>query len=284
MTAREKFTELRRVLTPALGASEAEAAARILMEDLAGFDRKKLFADGDRTLLDFIEDKLDAATKRILDGEPVQYAVGSARFCGLDLGVSPAVLIPRPETEGLVDLVTDRLAGRRDLRGLDVCTGSGCIAVALARALPFSEIKACDISDEALALARANGKRLAPGVEFFKADALRLPVQASGSYDFIVSNPPYVLPSEKAGMDARVLDHEPALALFVPEDSPLLFYEAIADYALKALRQGGMLFFEINQAEGGAMRKMLADKGFDRSSIEILKDFTGRDRYAIARR
>ena len=284
MTAREKFSELRRVLTPVLGMSEAEGAARILMEDIAGFDRKKLFADGDRSLLDFIEEKLDAAVERIMAGEPVQYAVGSARFCGLDFNVSPVVLIPRPETEGLVDLVTDRLAGRRDLRGLDVCTGSGCIAVALARALPFSEIEACDISDDALAVARANGKRLAPGVEFFKADARRLPVQASGSYDFIVSNPPYVRPSEKTGMDARVLDHEPSLALFVPEDRPLMFYEAIADYALKALRPGGMLFFEINQAMGDAMRGMLAEKGYDPAAIEILKDYTGRDRYAIARR
>ncbi len=272
------------MLAPALGASEAEAAARILMEDIAGFDRKKLFADGDRTLIDFIETKLDAAARRVLAGEPVQYAVGRARFCGMDFEVSPAVLIPRPETEGLVDLVTDCLGSRRDLRGLDVCTGSGCIAIALARALPFSVIEACDISEEALEVARANGRRLAPEVEFFKGDALHLPVPADARYDFIVSNPPYVLPSEKAGMDARVLDHEPALALFVPEDEPLLFYDAIAEYALRALRPGGELFFEINQAEGKAMRDMLASKGFEPSGIEILKDYTGRDRYAIARR
>ncbi|MDE6276819.1 MAG: peptide chain release factor N(5)-glutamine methyltransferase [Muribaculaceae bacterium] len=281
-TAREKYSALKARLTPLLGEGEAEGAARILMEDIAGFDWRKLFADGDRTLLDFTLAKLDAAADRIVAGEPVQYAVGRARFCGMDLEVSPAVLIPRPETEGLVDIIVDRLGSRRDLHGLDVCTGSGCIAIALARALPFSSIEACDISDEALAIALINAGKLAQGIELFKADALNLPAPATPTFDFIVSNPPYVLPSEKASMDARVLDHEPALALFVPEDKPLLFYEAIASYARDALRPEGSLFFEINETQGRPMAKMLSDAGF--RDVEILKDYTGRDRYAIALR
>lgn len=282
MTASEKYTELKSRLSAVLGAGEGEAAARILMEDIAGFGRTKLFADGSRSLLDFTEQKLDAAAERIEAGEPVQYAVGRARFCGMDFAVSPAVLIPRPETAGLVDLVVDRMGGRRDLEGLDACTGSGCIAVALARALPFSRIEAFDVSDAALAVAEANGRRLAPQVDFYKADALALPLNPPARFDFIVSNPPYILPSEEATMDARVAAHEPRTALFVREDRPLEFNEALASYAVRALKDGGMLFFEINSTQGEAMRRMLTDKGFDGRSVDILRDYKGNERYAVA--
>lgn len=285
MTAREKYNELKASLAPALGAGEAEGAARILMEDLAGFDRRKLFTDGDRTLLGFTEGKLDAAAKSILAGEPVQYAVGRARFYGLDFKVSPAVLIPRPETEGLVDLVVDRMDGRSDLRGLDVCTGSGCIAVALARTLPFCRMDALELSPEALEVAEENVKTLAAGtVTVFRDDALHIKGLPAASYDFIVSNPPYVLPSEARGMDARVLEKEPRMALFVPENDPLLFYRAISAYAFGALKAGGMLFFEINSTQGEAMRRLLSEDGFEAASIEILRDYKGNIRYALARK
>lgn len=282
MTASEKYSEIKKRLVSVLGAGEGEAAARILMEDVAGYSRMKLFTDGSRELLDLTERRLDEVVGRIAGGEPVQYAVGRARFYGMDFDVSPAVLIPRPETAGLVDLVVDRMGGRRDLDGLDACTGSGCIAVALARALPFSRIEAFDISDEALAVARANGRRLAPQVDFYRADALALPAEASARYDFIVSNPPYIVPSEAREMDSRVTDHEPRIALFVPEDRPLLFYEALASYAVNALKEGGILFFEINRAQGDAMRSMLVSRGFDDSMIEILRDYKGNERYAVA--
>lgn len=285
MTAREKYNELKASLAPTLGAGEAEGAARILMEDLAGFDRRKLFTDGDRTLLGFTEGKLDAAAKSILAGEPVQYAVGRARFYGLDFKVSPAVLIPRPETEGLVDLVVDRMGGRSDLRGLDVCTGSGCIAVALARTLPFCRMDALELSPEALEVAEENVKTLAPGtVTVFRDDALHIKGLPAASYDFIVSNPPYVLPSEARDMDARVLEKEPGMALFVPENDPLLFYRAISAYASGAMKAGGMLFFEINSTQGEAMRRLLSEEGFEAVSIEILRDYKGNIRYAIARK
>lgn len=285
MTAREKYNELKAALAPALGAGEAEGAARILMEDLAGFDRRKLFTDGDRTLLGFTEGKLDAAAKSILAGEPVQYAVGRARFYGLDFKVSPAVLIPRPETEGLVDLVVDRMDGRSDLRGLDVCTGSGCIAVALARTLPFCRMDALELSPEALEVAEENVKTLAPGtVTVFRDDALHIKGLPAARYDFIVSNPPYVLPSEARDMDARVLEKEPRMALFVPENDPLLFYRAISAYASGALKAGGMLFFEINSTQGEAMRRLLSEEGFEAASIEILRDYKGNIRYALARK
>lgn len=284
MTASGKYSEIKAVLASVLAGGEAEAAAGILMEDIAGFDRRKLFTDGGRTLLDVTERRLDEAVARILAGEPVQYAVGRARFHGMDFVVSPAVLIPRPETEGLVDLVVDRFGGRSDLCGLDACTGSGCIAVALARNLPFSRIEAFDISDGAISVARMNGRALAPKVDFFKADALNLPPAVSARYDFIVSNPPYVLPSEAAEMDARVLEHEPRLALFADAKNPLEFYEALADYSLGALKHGGMLFFEINQTQGAAMNLMLEAKGFDSGGIEILKDYKGNVRYAVARK
>lgn len=285
MTAREKYNELKAALAPALGAGEAEGAARILMEDLAGFDRRKLFTDGDRTLFGFTEGRLEAAAKSILAGEPVQYAVGRARFYGLDFKVSPAVLIPRPETEGLVDLVVDRMGGRSDLCGLDVCTGSGCIAVALARTLPFCRMDALELSPEALEVAEENAKTLPPGtVTVFRDDALNIKGLPAASYDFIVSNPPYVLPSEARDMDARVLEKEPGMALFVPENDPLLFYRAISAYAFGALKAGGMLFFEINSTQGDAMRRLLSEEGFEAASIEILRDYKGNIRYALARK
>lgn len=282
MTAEEKFKSLRTELSDAMGRSEGEAAARILMEDIGGFSRTKLFTDGSRELLPYTIEKLDAAAKQIISGDPVQYAVGRARFHGMDFDVRPGVLIPRPETEGLVDLITDRIGRRSDLRGLDACTGSGCIAVALARNLPFSHIEAFDISPEALEVAIANARRLAPSVRVYKADALNLPEPEKNSLDFFVSNPPYILPGEAKDMDPRVLDHEPKKALFVADNNPLEFYTPLARYAFKALAPGGMIFIEINSTQGPALRDMLAAEGFD--DIEILPDYKGNIRYAVARK
>lgn len=278
-TAGDYFRATVARLRPVLD-SEAEDAARIIFEDVAGYDRKYIFMNGDREILDFVQRNISAAVDKVLAGEPVQYAVGRARFMGMDFKVSPAVLVPRPETEGLVDLITDDWGGRSDLSVLDLCTGSGCIAVALSRALPFSDVEAVDISADALAVARENAAALGARVRFVRADVLDLRPEEDGKFDIVVSNPPYVCESEKKDMDARVLDYEPHLALFVPDSNPLEFYRPIAEYASQALKKGGMLYFEINPLFASDIASMLNNTGF--ADVQIFRDYRGKQRFARA--
>lgn len=281
-TLSEYYKGLRSSLAQVLPKGEADSAAAILMEDIGGYTRTTLFADGDREISDFVKGRIDSAVARIVGGEPVQYAVGRALFMGNSYIVTPAVLIPRPETAALVDMITDHAGSRSDLRILDIGTGTGCIAISLARALPFADVDATDISAQALDVARENARNLKTKVTFRQEDILNAAPPATPCYDIIVSNPPYIAESEKADMDARVLDYEPSTALFVPDDDPLRFYRAIAEYALKALVSDGNLYFEINSNYGPQMKEMLADKGF--ADIEISRDFRGNIRYASARR
>ncbi len=282
ITIGQYYRNLRTTLAHVLPEGEADAAASILMEDVGGYTRTTLFADGERELSDFMKSKIDTVAAKIIGGEPVQYAVGRALFMGNSYTVTPAVLIPRPETAALVDMITDRAAGRRDLRVLDIGTGSGCIAISLARALPFARVDAMDISEAALDVARENASNLKVRINFEHEDILSAEPPVVPCYDIIVSNPPYVTDSERADMDARVLDYEPLSALFVPDSDPLRFYRAIAAYAMKALMPGGSLFFEINQNFGPQMQQLLAGEGY--ADIEILRDFRGNIRYAIATR
>lgn len=282
MTAEAISRELTSTLTATLGAGEARATSRLLMEDVAGFTPKKLFTDGRRELEPETVESLRRMASRIAGGEPPQYVTGSALFMGMKLDVTPAVLIPRPETEGLVDLITDDYRGRNDLRVMDIGTGSGCIAIALARALPFARIDAVDISPDALEVAGRNSSRLAARVNFGIMDILNEQVPAVPSFNIIVSNPPYIAEREKADMDSRVLDHEPAEALFVPDSDPLLFYRAIARYGAGALVPGGRLYFEINPLFASELQKMLADEGY--IDIEMRRDYVGKLRFARASR
>jgi release factor glutamine methyltransferase len=204
----------------------------------------------------------------------LQYIVGSARFHGHRFKVTPAVLIPRTETEQLIDMIVDENPAS-DLRVLDMGTGSGCIAISLARALKFAQVDALDVSRDALAVARENAALLKVKVRFFESDMLS--PQPPARYDIIVSNPPYVCWSERESMERNVLEHEPELALFVPDDDPLLFYRAIAHYAVKALNPSGELYFEINPLYVNEMKQMLSDEGF--SHIEIRNDQFGKQRF-----
>ncbi len=280
-TAAQYFRAVCGRMASAFGSqAEGEAAARIVFEDVAGYDRKYLFMNGEREITDFMQAKIDAVVKRVEGGEPVQYAVGTARFMGLDFAVTQAVLVPRPETAWLVDAITDRYGQQRDLSVLDAGTGSGCIAIALARALPFCRVTAVDISEAALEVARTNAEALGADVNFRRADILTARPEREGEYDIVVSNPPYICESERAEMESRVADHEPALALFVPDSDPLGFYRAIARFAAVALKPGGRVYFEINSRFPEEMRALLEAGGY--SDIEIIRDYKGLYRYAVA--
>ncbi len=277
---------LRRRLTAMLdgplGHDEAEATVRAILEDGAGYSRLDTVLHDSRPLEPFTAERLTAMAQRVADGTPVQYVTGHARFYGLDFHVTPDVLIPRPETEGLVDRIVDAWASRSDLRVLDLCTGSGCIAIALARSLPFARVEAVDISAPALAVAEDNARRLSAKVAFSRADVLHLEAPAEPTYDIIVSNPPYIADSERADMDHRVLLHEPEQALFVPDADPMRFYMPIAQYAARALRPGGRLYFEINSLYAEQTADCLADAGL--TDVRLDRDFCGRMRYASASR
>ena len=231
-----------------------------------------------------------SAFDRIASGEPIQYIIGKAYFYDREFNVTPDVLIPRPETELLVRAAVNwaRRSGRETMRIADLCTGSGCIAWSMAMELPGAEVTAVDISDGALAVAAGQESGSAAAgcpcevvaPKFIKADVLAGPVEGLGTFDMILSNPPYVMDSEKALMRKNVLEHEPWLALFVPDDDPLLFYRAVAAWARQLLKPDGLCLVEINEALGRQTAEVFEDAGF--RDVEVLQDLNSRDRFVRA--
>ena len=280
MTVKEVADKAYRSLAPRFGEGEARWMVRLMMEEYKNYSPVDMAVRGDFDAGENVERRIDETVGRLLNGEPIQYIFGKARFYGMNLKVTPDVLIPRPETEELVDLIVNDRGGERDLRVLDVCTGSGCIAIALARNLPFSEVDAIDISREALAVARENASELKTAVSFKEGDALRMGADGA-EYDIIVSNPPYIAEHERAEMDRNVLEHEPALALFVPDADPLRFYVAIARYALVALKEQGGLYFEINPLYASDLAGQMKAMGW--CDVSILPDMQKKNRFLIAR-
>ena len=216
--------------------------------------------------------KLDKALARLAAGEPLQYVIGYTPFCGLNFKVDGRVLIPRPETAELVDWVAQDATKTGTL--LDVGTGSGCIAISLAHRLPGWKVQGWDISEGALEVARENSCLNETEVEFRKVDILNASVDSG--FDVIVSNPPYVMESEKAQMEDTVLDYEPHLALFVSDSDPLLFYKAIAAFGHRALNTGGKLYFEINPLLVEEMKDMLMGAGY--RDVQVRNDIFGKPR------
>lgn len=279
LVMREMLREMRGALRPMYGNGETEAIIRILFHWLKGWDTTALIVHGDDKLSEFVRGEARAALARLLDHEPVQYITGEARFHGLTLHVEPGVLIPRPETEQLVDMVCDRWGREEDLNVLDICTGSGCIAVALASSLRFARVEALDISPVAVRVARGNAARLKVRVDVKEADIFKWEPE-EGRYEVIVSNPPYIEPGEAAGMDANVLDYEPHGALFVDGADPLAFVRRLAEVAARGLRPGGMVYIEINPRHAVSVRSLLEGAGL--ADVAIVRDFYGRERFAVA--
>lgn len=248
---------------------EARAIARILIEELFGLSYTDIVCGATEQLSADDTLRLDTAVRRIEQGEPLQHVLGYADFCGNRFSVNSSVLIPRPETEWLVDegaKLMSTTATSFPKRILDIGTGSGCIAISLKLRLGDAYVEAWDISEEALRTAQDNADALKAEVVFRKRDALRADNTAA-PWDLIVSNPPYICDSERSAMDDNVLLHEPHTALFVPDDDPLRFYRAIARYALLTLNIGGSLLFECNTRYAEATGTMLRDMGFEEVTV-----------------
>ena len=252
---------------------EIKALTRILAIELLGVSQMAYFLKESITITAEQETLLGNAIVRLQKHEPIQYILGYSDFCGLRFKVTPATLIPRPETSELVEWIAEEATGKEKI--LDIGTGSGCIAVSLANRLPEAEVSAWDISTEALAVATENSKSSNCNVSFKLVDILAYEPTAE-EFDIIVSNPPYIKEVEKEQMEANVLDWEPHTALFVPDNDPLLFYRTIAQKATTMLRPGGKLYFEINRAHGKETVEMLAALGY--ANIELRKDFAENDR------
>lgn len=266
---------------------EARAIARILIEELFGLSYTDIVCGATDQLSADDTLRLDTAVRRIEQGEPLQHVLGYADFCGNHFGVNASVLIPRPETEWLVDEGERLINGVSNAtppapkRILDIGTGSGCIAISLKLRLGEAYVEAWDISEEALRTAESNAKALKAEVAFCKRDALRAE-ESVAPWDLIVSNPPYICDSERADMDDNVLLHEPHTALFVPDDDPLRFYRAIARYALSSLGNGGSLLFECNTRYAEATGEMMREMGFE--EVTVNDDCFGLPRFVKGRK
>ena len=256
---------------------EARQIAEMIVMQRGGITRSDILVDP-HAPLDIAD--VDAICEELRSWRPVQYILGTAYFADMDLEVREGVLIPRPETEELVEWIAADMPHAK--RILDVCTGSGCIALALARSIAQSDVCGIDISTDALAIAQRNAERYAPRVKFLMADALAdFSAVAGDGFDVIVSNPPYIPEADRAAMRPNVTRYEPDMALFVPDDDPLLFYRAIAHTSRRMLAEGGRLYFEIYETQASAMATMLSAEGY---SATLRDDFRGKPRMICATR
>lgn len=271
---------IRRVLQQFYSAQEAIALSRIVCCEMLGQSAVDYYLGKDIILSSKEEQELECNLARLCNFEPIQYIQGSTRFLERTFLVAPGVLIPRPETEELVELMLKEISPSS--RILDIGTGSGCIAISLSKGFPDAKVVAWDVSEAALTLARTNNETLAASVHFCQRDVLAYVPEKEELYDVIVSNPPYITESEKKEMEHNVLDWEPSLALFVPDNDPLRFYRHIAELGGQMLVPGGRLYFEINRTFGIATVELLHEQGY--SNLRMIKDISGNDRIVIAER
>ena len=261
-------------------AGERNAIVRAVCCDMLGIGSAAYYLKEEVALSAEQEARLDDILCRLQQGEPLQYIEGKAPFCGMEFAVGPGVLIPRPETGELVEWIV-REYGTQQPRILDLGTGSGCIAVALSKRMAGATVEACDISPEALAIARENNLRNGGAVSFFEHDMLDLDAALPHTYNMLVSNPPYIMLSEAEGMERTVTEWEPHTALFVPDEDALCFYRAIAEIGrTEALVPGGSIYVEINQRLGAETVALFEAYGY--KEVELRRDFFGNERMVKA--
>jgi release factor glutamine methyltransferase len=285
LPVKELITEFRVQLVPQYDVKEVMHFLYLLFDAWKGWTKAQVHLESANELTEAEVSRFADALNQLKNDNPIQYIIGETWFHGLRLKVSPDVLIPRPETEELVSVAEKDIRKKKfnELSILDLCTGSGCIAMSLKKIFPFAKVTALDISLAALQIARENARLNKCDIGFVHGDILdKKTVSDLQDYYIIISNPPYVRESEKKFMKKNVLEYEPAIALFVPDEDPLMFYKAIADLALIRLRNPGKLYVEINEFFAGDIRKLLLSKGFH--NVEIVQDIHQKCRFAIAER
>ena len=270
------YRELWRTLEPLYGNGEARAITDYVLDVCFGLSKADILCGAVEEMTAEKTAELNKIFGHLTEGEPVQYVLGRAEFCGRWFSVRPGVLIPRPETEELCAWITADSKASASPKVLDIGTGSGCIAITLQLDMPESNVTAWDISADALDVARENAQRLGANVNFVKQDALN--AKPEGEWDVIVSNPPYICEKEKKDMAVNVLEHEPHTALFVPDAAPLLFYRAITRLAVQTLSKGGRLYFEINPIYADDTCRMMQAEGM--TAVELRSDMFGKQRMA----
>lgn len=277
------FRQIVDTLIPKVGEREARALAFVVLEDAFGLSRTDIYLGKDTAFSEDDTIRLEKILRRLEQGEPVQYAIGTAQFCDLTFRVTPDTLIPRPETEELVGWVASLLPSDAPCSVLDVGTGTGCIAISLAKQFPRAQVTAWDISEGTLAVAQQNAQANGVTVDFRRTDVLEMVNESAASMPssdalYIVSNPPYICERERTEMEAHVLDYEPASALFVPDTDPLLFYRALAHLGQQL--NAAAVLVEINQAYGQETVEMFQSSGY--SNVELRRDIYGKDRMIMA--
>lgn len=270
------YRELWRTLEPLYGNGEARAVTDYVLDVCFGLSKADILCGAVDEMTAEKTAELNKIFGRLTEGEPVQYVLGRAEFCGRWFSVRPGVLIPRPETEELCAWITADSKASASPKVLDIGTGSGCIAITLQLDMPESKVTTWDISADALDVARENAQQLGANVNFVKLDALN--AKPEGEWDVIVSNPPYICEKEKKDMAVNVLEHEPHTALFVPDADPLLFYRAITRLAVQTLSKGGRLYFEINPIYADDTCRMMRAEGM--TAVELRSDMYGKQRMA----
>lgn len=272
--------EFRKELNHRYGEDEVSQFLYLLFSAWMGLTKLQIHLEKSRKLLNAEATRFTNALQELKKNKPIQYILGETSFHGLHLKVTPEVLIPRPETEELVSVAEQDIRGKNrvDISVMDICTGSGCIAISLKKMFSYAKVTAIDISEGALKVAKENAIINNCEIQFYKTDIL----EKSGwkefaNYHVIIANPPYVTEKEKSRMEKNVLDYEPSLALFVPDENPFLFYQAIADFSMIHLHDDGVLYLEINENYSGEISELLHSKGFRR--IEILRDLHEKPRF-----
>lgn len=276
MIIKELQNYLKQILSSHFSTIEVQVLVNVLLKYRTGYDNVAVNLYPKTEIDENIFSLLKKDISQLLEDYPIQYIVNNAHFYGEDFYVDDNVLIPRPETEELVQWVLSNMDTSKNI--LDICTGSACIAIVLKKKSPQSDVFALDISAQALAVAKRNAQQHQVDINFFQKDILdtnNLEFE-NHTFDIMISNPPYVTNSEKAMMHRRVLNYEPKLALFVSDNQPLLFYNAIANFAQYRLKLGGYLYLEINERMGEEVQALLRNYGFD--NIELKKDFNNKDR------
>jgi release factor glutamine methyltransferase len=283
VTVKKIMQDLRKNLSGLYGVRETEQLAAILFRHFTGWNRAEIILRRDEPAGKDLEEQFSSAMQELMNFRPVQYIIGVTSFCGMELKVSPGVLIPRPETEEMVERVIaeNRHMQLQEFRVLDIGTGSGCIAIAINKQFPYTRVDAVDISPAALVIASVNAALNKAEVNFSELDILNSEAADTlPGYQLIISNPPYVTESEKPAIKSNVTLHEPHEALFVPDNDPLLFYRVIGGFALRHLIRPGTLYLEINERFGPEVKKMMLGFGFDR--VEVIRDLSGKERFIRA--